>query len=41
MGGINIFIILFLLTFSAGAQDTLTLEQAIELGLKNNYSIII
>jgi outer membrane protein len=35
------FLILFLLSFHAGAQDTLTLEQAIDLGLKNNYSIII
>jgi outer membrane protein len=42
MSRINIlFIILLLLTFSAEAQDTLTLEQSIDLGLKNNYSIII
>ena len=35
------FVILFFAGFHAGAQDTLTLEQAIDLGLKNNYSIII
>jgi outer membrane protein len=36
-----LFIILLLSAFNAGAQDTLTIEQAIEAGLKNNYSIII
>jgi outer membrane protein len=42
MSRINIlFIILLLFAFSARAQDTLTIEQAIDTGLKNNYSIII
>jgi outer membrane protein len=36
-----LLIILFLFSVLVRAQDTLTVQQAIELGLKNNYSIII
>jgi outer membrane protein len=35
------FLILMLASFHVRAQDTLTLQQAVDLGLKNNYSIII
>jgi outer membrane protein len=35
------FLILMLASFHVRAQDTLTLQQAIDIGLKNNYSIII
>jgi outer membrane protein len=35
------FLLLMLASFHVKAQDTLTLQQAIDLGLKNNYSIII
>jgi outer membrane protein len=36
-----LYILIFLFSLTAKAQDTLTLEQAIDEGLKNNYSIII
>jgi outer membrane protein len=41
MNRIHILFIILLFTAGANAQDTLTLEQAVEQGLKNNYSIII
>lgn len=37
----GLIFMIFLVPCLAGAQDTLTLEQAVEMGLKNNYDILI